>query len=160
MSSKLLLNTFLAFCLGLSSCASKPILKPDFSKKIEVKKSLFPVIKQSGEEVGIGYFQEHQDLEIRKDYVTLNNKIQLYRYGYFLGLGSLGYGLLADEDDFATYGYLGMISVFIGLIIQNRYGTFNLINKHNKRLEDKTTMIVPGYSPESREASIKAQIRF
>lgn len=72
----------------------------------------------------------------------------------------MGYGLLVDEDDFATYGYLGMISIFIGLIIQNRYGTFNLVKKHNKGLEGKSTMIVPGYNPEIREASIKAQIRF
>jgi hypothetical protein len=160
MKTKNLFYMFLALCLGLSACSSVPYAKTDFSKKIEIKKSLFPELKQSGEEIGLGSFEEHPDLDLRKDYVSLRRRLTVNYYAHTLATGSLVYGLLADEEDFVTYGYISMVSLFFIFVAQNRYGTLSLANKHNKKLGAKSTQIMPGYNPEAGNASLNAFIRF
>lgn len=160
MKKNLYLITFLILCLGLSSCASKPYAKTDFSKKIETKHFVFPDLKQSNKDIGLGSFVEHPDLEIRKDYVTYRKTMLYMLPAYYLGLGSLVYGLAADEAEYATYGYVGMISVFAIIATYSRLKTLRMVKKHNKRLEGRSTLLVPSYNPEVGTASINTLIRF
>lgn len=77
-----------------------------------------------------------------------------------LAAGVFGYGILADDQDLATYGFIGATSLFFIFAAQNKYGIIRLGNKHNKKLESKTALLIPGYDFEDRSATLKAQIKF
>ncbi len=160
ISKKFLLKFFLICALSLCSCASPKVgSKPDFTKKLEIKKTILPRFNQSNQLVEISYFTEHPDLEIRKEYVTHRRYANYQIYGILISGSAAIYGVLADEKNIEIAGAIGIATSYLFLPFFG-YNLRRIARKHNKLIDAKTALIFPDYNHLDGSASLKASFKF